>query len=35
MFHAVIDSDGFFGAADSLNVTQSTVSHAVAKLQDQ
>jgi DNA-binding transcriptional LysR family regulator len=35
MFHAVIDSDGFFGAADRLNVTQSTISHAVAKLQDQ
>ena len=35
MFHAVIDSDGFFGAADSLHVTQSTISHAVAKLQEQ
>jgi DNA-binding transcriptional LysR family regulator len=35
MFHAVIDSGGFFGAADSLHVTQSTISHAVAKLQEQ
>ena len=35
MFHAVIDFGGFFGAADSLHVTQSTVSHAVAKLQEQ
>lgn len=35
MFHAVIDSDGFFGAADSLHVTQSTISHAIAKLQQQ
>jgi DNA-binding transcriptional LysR family regulator len=35
MFHAVIDFDGFFGAADSLHVTQSTISHAVAKLQEQ
>lgn len=35
MFHAVIDFDGFFGAADSLHVTQSTVSHAIAKLQEQ
>ena len=35
MFHAVIDSDGFFGAADRLHVTQSTISHAVAKLQEQ
>jgi len=35
MFHAVIDFDGFFGAADNLHVTQSTVSHAVAKLQEQ
>ncbi|MFC5509837.1 LysR family transcriptional regulator [Massilia jejuensis] len=35
MFHAVIDSGGFFSAADSLHVTQSTVSHAVAKLQEQ
>lgn len=35
MFHAVIDSDGFAGAANSLHVTQSTVSHAIAKLQEQ
>ena len=35
MFHAVIDFDGFFGAADSLHVTQSTISHAVGKLQEQ
>jgi len=35
MFNAVIDFDGFFGAADSLHVTQSTISHAVAKLQEQ
>jgi len=35
MFHAVIDYDGFDGAADRLHVTQSTVSHAVAKLQEQ
>ncbi len=35
MFHAVIDYDGFFGAADRLHVTQSTISHAVAKLQEQ
>jgi len=35
MFHAVIDFDGFFGAADNLHVTQSTISHAVAKLQEQ
>jgi DNA-binding transcriptional LysR family regulator len=35
MFHAVIDFGGFFGAADSLHVTQSTISHAVAKLQEQ
>jgi DNA-binding transcriptional LysR family regulator len=35
MFHAVIDYGGFDGAADQLHVTQSTVSHAVAKLQEQ
>jgi DNA-binding transcriptional LysR family regulator len=35
MFNAVIDFDGFFGAADSLHVTQSTISHAIAKLQEQ
>lgn len=35
MFHAVIDYDGFDGAANQLHVTQSTVSHAVAKLQEQ
>jgi DNA-binding transcriptional LysR family regulator len=35
MFHAVIDSGGFFGAADSLHVTQSTISHAIAKIQEQ
>ena len=35
MFNAVIDFDGYFGAADSLHVTQSTISHAIAKLQEQ
>ena len=35
MFHAVIDFDGFTGAANGLNVTQSTISHAVSKLQEQ
>jgi DNA-binding transcriptional LysR family regulator len=35
MFHAVIDFGGFFAGADSLHVTQSTVSHAVAKIQEQ
>lgn len=35
MFNAVIDFDGFFGAADNLHVTQSTISHAIAKLQEQ
>jgi len=35
MFNAIIDFDGYFGAADSLHVTQSTISHAIAKLQEQ
>lgn len=35
MFNAVIDFDGFLEAAENLHVTQSTVSHAIAKLQEQ
>jgi DNA-binding transcriptional LysR family regulator len=35
MFHAVIDSDGFVGAANRLHVSQSSISHALAKLQEQ
>jgi DNA-binding transcriptional LysR family regulator len=35
MFHAVIDSDGFVGAANQLHVSQSSISHALTKLQEQ
>lgn len=35
MFHAVIDSDGFAEAASRLHVSQSSISHALAKLQQQ
>lgn len=35
VFHAVIDYDGFLGAAENLHVSQSSVSHALAKLQEQ
>lgn len=35
MFHAVIDSDGFMEAAEKLHVSQSAISHALAKLQEQ
>jgi DNA-binding transcriptional LysR family regulator len=35
MFHAVIDSGGFVGAANTLHVSQSSISHALNKLQEQ
>lgn len=35
MFHAVIDFGGFVGAAERLHVSQSSISHALAKLQEQ
>ncbi|RLM52735.1 LysR family transcriptional regulator, partial [Halobellus sp. Atlit-31R] len=35
MFHAVIDFDGFVGAANKLHVSQSSISHALTKLQEQ
>lgn len=35
MFHAVIDSDGFAEAANRLHVSQSSISHGLAKLQEQ
>lgn len=35
LFHAVIDNDGFAGAANKLHISQSSISHALAKLQDQ
>lgn len=35
MFHAVIDFDGFAEAAEHLHVSQSSISHALAKLQEQ
>jgi len=35
MFHAVIESDGFMEAAEKLHVSQSSISHALAKLQEQ
>jgi DNA-binding transcriptional LysR family regulator len=35
MFHAVIDFDGFAEAANQLHVSQSSISHALAKLQEQ
>lgn len=33
-FHAVIDNDGFVGAANKLHISQSSISHALAKLQE-
>lgn len=35
MFHAVVDAGGFVGAAERLHVSQSSISHALAKLQEQ
>lgn len=35
MFHAVVDFDGFMEAAEKLHVSQSSISHALAKLQEQ
>lgn len=35
MFHAVVDYDGFAEAAEKLHVSQSSISHALAKLQEQ
>jgi DNA-binding transcriptional LysR family regulator len=35
LFHAIVDCDGFVGAANKLHVSQSSLSHAMAKLQDQ
>lgn len=35
LFHAVIDNDGFVGAANKMHISQSSISHALAKLQDQ
>lgn len=35
MFHAVVDCDGFTGAASHLHVSQSAISYTLAKLQDQ
>ncbi len=35
MFHAVVDFDGFAEAAEHLHLSQSSISHALAKLQDQ
>jgi DNA-binding transcriptional ArsR family regulator len=35
LFHAVVDFDGFVGAASALHISQSSISHALAKLQDQ
>jgi DNA-binding transcriptional LysR family regulator len=35
LFHAVVDFDGFVGAANALHISQSSISHALAKLQDQ
>lgn len=35
LFHAVIDNDGFVGAANKLHISQSSISHALAKLQEQ
>jgi len=35
LFLAVIDNDGFVGAAKKMNISQSSISHALAKLQDQ
>jgi DNA-binding transcriptional LysR family regulator len=35
MFHAVIDSDGFTGAANNLHISQSSISYTLAKMQEQ
>lgn len=35
MLHAVIDCDGFTGAANHLHLSQSAISYTIAKLQDQ
>jgi DNA-binding transcriptional LysR family regulator len=35
LFHAVVDNDGFVCAANKLHMSQSSISHALAKLQDQ
>jgi DNA-binding transcriptional LysR family regulator len=35
LFQAVVDHDGFLGAAKTLHVSQSAISHALAKLQDE
>lgn len=35
MLHAVIDCDGFTGAAKYLHISQSAISYTIAKLQDQ
>lgn len=35
LFQAVVDNDGFVGAANKLHISQSSISHALAKLQDQ
>lgn len=35
LFHAVLDHDGFAEAAEKLHISQSSISHALAKLQDQ
>ena len=35
MFHAVIEFNGFVEAAEKLHVSQSSISHALAKLQEQ
>ena len=35
LFHAVVDNGGFVGAANKLHVSQSSISHALAKLQEE
>ena len=35
MFHAVVDFDGFTGAASHLHISQSAISYTLAKLQEQ
>ncbi len=35
LFHAVIDFDGFMGAAERLHISQSSISHALTKMQEQ
>jgi DNA-binding transcriptional LysR family regulator len=35
LFHAVVDNDGFVCAANKLHMSQSSISHALSKLQDQ